>query len=199
MLLLVEVWYTCLLPVHFCFIWLSWDFLLIFPETNQRICFLNGSPDEVIRSLFYNKNNDSLITVSVYGSENFSALRCRTTRIEYAFGSTCFFHAIMFFYHVISLKNYFQLFKVHSTWTTWCWFPSFWDWVLEMAWICGVWWCEWEGFDLLCSRQVHSVSDFRYVWDIKYFVNPLWSCLIHTQHLQGVWFEKLHIAVFSFW
>ncbi|KAJ4751076.1 Transducin/WD40 repeat-like superfamily protein [Rhynchospora pubera] len=51
--------------------------------TNERICFLNGSPDEVIRSLFYNKNNESLITVSVYGSENFSSLRCRTTRIEY--------------------------------------------------------------------------------------------------------------------
>ncbi|KAG8054972.1 hypothetical protein GUJ93_ZPchr0001g29474 [Zizania palustris] len=51
--------------------------------SNQRICFLNGRPDEVIRSLFYNKNNDSLITVSVYGSENFSALRCRTTPIEY--------------------------------------------------------------------------------------------------------------------
>ncbi|GJN14740.1 hypothetical protein PR202_gb01596 [Eleusine coracana subsp. coracana] len=33
--------------------------------------------------LFYNKNNESLITVSVYGAENFSALRCRTTRIEY--------------------------------------------------------------------------------------------------------------------
>ncbi|XP_037432554.1 uncharacterized protein LOC119299422 [Triticum dicoccoides] len=53
------------------------------PLTNQQICFLNGSPDEVIRSLFYNKNNDSLITVSVHGSANFSALRCRTTRIEY--------------------------------------------------------------------------------------------------------------------
>lgn len=52
-------------------------------ETNQRICFLNGSPDEVIRSLFYNKNNDSLITVSVYASDNFSSLKCRTTRIEY--------------------------------------------------------------------------------------------------------------------
>ncbi|CAM0954954.1 unnamed protein product [Alopecurus aequalis] len=51
--------------------------------TNKRLCFLNGSPDEVVRSLFYNKNNDSLITVSVYGSENFSALRCKTTRIEY--------------------------------------------------------------------------------------------------------------------
>ncbi|KQK05706.1 uncharacterized protein LOC100844569 isoform X2 [Brachypodium distachyon] len=51
--------------------------------TNKRICFLNGSPDEVIRSLFYNKNNESLITVSVYGSENFSALRCKTTPVEY--------------------------------------------------------------------------------------------------------------------
>ncbi|KAK6117863.1 hypothetical protein DH2020_048397 [Rehmannia glutinosa] len=52
-------------------------------ETNERICFLNVSPDEVIRSLFYNKNNDSLITVSVYASDNFSSLKCRTTRIEY--------------------------------------------------------------------------------------------------------------------
>ncbi|THG09169.1 hypothetical protein TEA_004245 [Camellia sinensis var. sinensis] len=52
-------------------------------EANQRICFLNVSPDEVIRSLFYNKNNDSLITVSVYASDNFSSLKCRTTRIEY--------------------------------------------------------------------------------------------------------------------
>ncbi|CAL0319597.1 unnamed protein product [Lupinus luteus] len=52
-------------------------------ETNQRICFLNVSPDEVIRSLFYNKNNDSLITVSVYASDNYSSLKCRSTRIEY--------------------------------------------------------------------------------------------------------------------
>ncbi|KAK3422768.1 hypothetical protein EUGRSUZ_G03173 [Eucalyptus grandis] len=52
-------------------------------ETNQRICFLNVSHGEVIRSLFYNKNNDSLITVSVYASDNFSSLKCRSTRIEY--------------------------------------------------------------------------------------------------------------------
>ncbi|MCI14880.1 hypothetical protein A2U01_0036013, partial [Trifolium medium] len=52
-------------------------------ETNERICFLNVCPDEVIRSLFYNKNNDSLITVSVYATENFSSLKCRSTRIEY--------------------------------------------------------------------------------------------------------------------
>ncbi|KAK1409243.1 hypothetical protein QVD17_35769 [Tagetes erecta] len=52
-------------------------------ETNKRICFLNISPDEVIRSLFYNKNNDSLITVSVYAADSFSSLKCRTTKIEY--------------------------------------------------------------------------------------------------------------------
>lgn len=52
-------------------------------ETNERICFLNISPDEVIRSLFYNKNNDSLITVSVYASDSYSSLKCRSTRIEY--------------------------------------------------------------------------------------------------------------------
>ncbi|XP_058079986.1 uncharacterized protein LOC131228162 isoform X2 [Magnolia sinica] len=51
--------------------------------TNKRICFLNISSDEVIRSLFYNKNNDSLITVSVYASDSFSSLKCRTTPIEY--------------------------------------------------------------------------------------------------------------------
>nr|AAR99363.1 hypothetical protein At2g38630 [Arabidopsis thaliana]AAV63894.1 hypothetical protein At2g38630 [Arabidopsis thaliana] len=52
-------------------------------ETNKKVCFLNVSPDEVIRSLFYNKNNDSLITVSVYASDNYSSLKCRSTRIEY--------------------------------------------------------------------------------------------------------------------
>jgi len=57
--------------------------VIFIAETNQRICFLNVSPDEVIRSLFYNKNNDSIITVSVYASDNFSSLKCRTTRIEY--------------------------------------------------------------------------------------------------------------------
>lgn len=56
-------------------------------ETNERICFLNISADEVIRSLFYNKNNDSLITVSVYASDHFSSLKCRTTRIEYVIPS----------------------------------------------------------------------------------------------------------------
>lgn len=57
---------------------------LVQPDTRQRICFLNTSPEEVIRSLFYNKNNDSLISVSVYAADNFSSLKCRTTPLEYA-------------------------------------------------------------------------------------------------------------------
>jgi len=52
-------------------------------ETNKRICFLNINSHEVIRSLFYNKNNQSLVTVSVYASDSFSSLKCRTTPIEY--------------------------------------------------------------------------------------------------------------------
>jgi hypothetical protein len=57
-------------------------YLGVVTDTNKRICFLNISADEVIRSLFYNKNNDSLITVSVYASDNFSSLKCRTAPIE---------------------------------------------------------------------------------------------------------------------
>jgi len=58
------------------------NLLIVLTATNKRICYLNISPDEVIRSLFYNKNNESLITVSVYESDRFSSLKCRTTPIE---------------------------------------------------------------------------------------------------------------------
>ena len=46
-------------------------------------CFLNVTPDEVVRSLFFNKKNDSLITVSVFRYDDFSSLKCRSTPIEY--------------------------------------------------------------------------------------------------------------------
>ena len=51
--------------------------------TAERVCFLNIAPDEVIRSLFYNKANGSLITVSVYREDNYSSLKCRSTSLEY--------------------------------------------------------------------------------------------------------------------
>lgn len=50
---------------------------------SKRLAFLNTTPDEVIRSLFYNKASNSLVTVSVHRADNFSSLRCRNTPLEY--------------------------------------------------------------------------------------------------------------------
>jgi hypothetical protein len=52
-------------------------------DTNKRLCYLNTQGDEVVRSLFYNKNNESLITVSVYATDKFSSLKCRSTPLEF--------------------------------------------------------------------------------------------------------------------
>ena len=52
-------------------------------ETNKRLCYLNIQDDEVVRSLFYNKNNETLITVSVYATDNYSSLKCRSTPLEF--------------------------------------------------------------------------------------------------------------------
>ena len=43
---------------------------------------MNIASDEVIRSLFFNKHNQNLITVSVYSGDNYTSLRCRTTPLE---------------------------------------------------------------------------------------------------------------------
>lgn len=88
--------YICIYVNTFPWFHLGLDFWNA--ETNQRICFLNVSPDEVIRSLFYNKNNDSLITVSVYAADNFSSLKCRTTRIEWALSLKYNFASFSFFF-----------------------------------------------------------------------------------------------------
>ncbi|CAI5483790.1 unnamed protein product [Closterium sp. Yama58-4] len=52
-------------------------------ESQRRLCYMNVGSEEVIRSLFFNKNNESLITVSVYAQDNFSSLKCRNTPLEY--------------------------------------------------------------------------------------------------------------------
>lgn len=48
-------------------------------ELGKCICFMNVAVDEVIRSLFLNKANDSLITVSIFKKDDFSSLHCRST------------------------------------------------------------------------------------------------------------------------
>lgn len=44
---------------------------------------MNVTDDEVIRSLFLNKTNDSLITVSVFKKDDFSSLNCRSTPLAH--------------------------------------------------------------------------------------------------------------------
>ena len=52
-------------------------------RTHERLCYMNQRDNEVIRSLYHNKVNDSIMTVSVYREDEFSALRSRTTALEY--------------------------------------------------------------------------------------------------------------------
>ncbi len=52
-------------------------------DLGRRVCFLNVKRDEVIRSLFLNKTNDALITVSVFKADDFSSLHCRSTPLAH--------------------------------------------------------------------------------------------------------------------
>ena len=40
--------------------------------------FFNKSQDELIRSIFFNRMNDSIIVVSVTKKDDFNSLKCRT-------------------------------------------------------------------------------------------------------------------------
>lgn len=52
-------------------------------DAGAPICHLNSTEDEFIRSLFLNKANDSLITVSVFKKDNFTSLHCRSTPLAH--------------------------------------------------------------------------------------------------------------------
>ena len=51
-------------------------------DTGRRTCILNTGPHEVIRSLFHNKSNKTLIIVSVYQADQYSSLRCRAASLD---------------------------------------------------------------------------------------------------------------------
>lgn len=72
------------------------------PGTMKRLCYLNIISDEVIRSLFHNKVNQSLITVSVYRHDNFTSLRCRSTPFESVRTRKCHSCARMYFVPVFA-------------------------------------------------------------------------------------------------
>lgn len=50
-------------------------------RSGRQLCVLNSDPSEIIRSLFHNRINRTLITVSVYAHDQFSCLRCRETKL----------------------------------------------------------------------------------------------------------------------
>jgi WD40 repeat protein len=52
-------------------------------HTNLPVCYMNTTDDEVVRSLFLNKSNDALITVSVFKMDDFSSLHCRSTPLAH--------------------------------------------------------------------------------------------------------------------
>lgn len=53
------------------------------PRTGRRLCFLNSDASEVVRSLFHNKTSGTLITVSVFASDNYACLRCKESRLAH--------------------------------------------------------------------------------------------------------------------
>ena len=48
-------------------------------QTGTLKCILNRDHNEVVRSLFHNKRNATLIAVSVFAADQYSCLRCRST------------------------------------------------------------------------------------------------------------------------
>jgi hypothetical protein len=52
-------------------------------KSSQRLCYLNLKTDETIRSIFMNKSNHCIITVSCFKKDELRRLRCRSTPIEY--------------------------------------------------------------------------------------------------------------------
>jgi hypothetical protein len=46
-------------------------------STGRRVCVVNDTHEEVVRSIFYNRRNSTLMTVSVFAHDNYSSLHCR--------------------------------------------------------------------------------------------------------------------------
>ena len=51
-------------------------------DSGKRICVLNTDTTEVVRSLFHNKANSTLITVAVHAVDQYSSLRCRSNPLS---------------------------------------------------------------------------------------------------------------------
>lgn len=54
-----------------------------FTSHGRRLGLLNVEHDEVVRSLFYNKTNRSIISVSVFNRDKYTSLHCRSTALAH--------------------------------------------------------------------------------------------------------------------
>jgi len=51
-------------------------------QTGRCVCILNRDHNEVVRSLFHNKYNGTLIAVAVFAADHYSCLRCRASDLS---------------------------------------------------------------------------------------------------------------------
>jgi len=51
-------------------------------DTCRHRCILNSGSTEVVRSLFHNKSNGTLIIISVFAADSYSSLHCRASRLS---------------------------------------------------------------------------------------------------------------------
>lgn len=54
----------------------------LFIIVTRKIIFFNKSKEELIRSIFHNRLNESIIVVSVTKRDEFNSLKCRTVPIK---------------------------------------------------------------------------------------------------------------------
>jgi hypothetical protein len=51
-------------------------------QPKSKPAFINLNGQERVRSVFFNKLNDSIIIVSVMGEDNFNSLKCRSIKLD---------------------------------------------------------------------------------------------------------------------
>mmetsp|Transcript_48788 Transcript_48788/g.156855 ORF Transcript_48788/g.156855 Transcript_48788/m.156855 type:complete len:472 (+) Transcript_48788:113-1528(+) len=52
-------------------------------KDGRRVAFLNVTPDEMVRSVLFNRRSASFVTVSTNRADHFSSLHCRSTLVEW--------------------------------------------------------------------------------------------------------------------
>lgn len=60
-----------------------WTALFTSSDTGRRLCVVNSSHEEVVRSFFHNKLNQELILVTADKQDNYATLHCSSIALKY--------------------------------------------------------------------------------------------------------------------